>query len=100
MDAILNQLAPSIAYEKKFGKNPDFHYFHAPPEAMEKFDDLMRMALERGKPLTDAEVEAAPAPEYEVMGKDGLLYPIEDGSWDNFLNIVNGPQEEAEGEEE
>ncbi|MDD9800261.1 MAG: hypothetical protein OXU29_07350 [Gammaproteobacteria bacterium] len=100
MDAILNRLAPSIAYSKKFGYVPAFHYFLAPREALEKFDALMRMAIERGKPLTDAEVEAAPAPEYEVMGKDGLLYPIEDGSWDNFLNIVNGPQEEAEGEEE
>ena len=100
MDAILNQRPTEIVYERTFGSLPAFHYFLAPREALEKFDALMRMAIERGKPLTDAEVEAAPAPEYEVMGKDGLLYPIEDGSWDNFLNIVNGPQEEAEGEEE
>jgi len=83
MDAILNQLAPSIAYGKKFGKKPDFHYFHAPPEAMEKFDDLMRMAIERGKPLTPAEVEAAPAP---VCGDT-----MEDGSWEEFLNTVRPP---------
>ncbi|MDD9815698.1 MAG: hypothetical protein OXU31_06985 [Gammaproteobacteria bacterium] len=62
MDAILNQLAPSIVYERKFGKNPDFHYLHASPKTLEKFDALMRMAIERGTPLTQAEVDSAPAP--------------------------------------
>jgi len=62
MDAILNRLAPSIAYSKKFGYVPAFHHFHASRKTLEKFDALMRMAIERGKPLTQAEVDSAPAP--------------------------------------
>jgi len=62
MDAILNRLPTWMVYEHKFGEEPKFHSFHASPKTLEKFDALMRMAIERGKPLTDAEVEAAPAP--------------------------------------
>jgi len=62
MDAILNRLPTWIVYEKKFGDVPAFHYFLASPKTLEKFDALMRMAIERGKPLTQAEVDSAPAP--------------------------------------
>lgn len=63
MDEFLKQLDPWKAYEVKFGEEPDFRYFHTPREALEEFDRLMLMAIERGTPLTEAEVDAARPPD-------------------------------------
>jgi len=56
--AIPSQLRPDAAYSWKFGKRPSFPLFKAPPEAFEKSLELMRMAVERGTPLTEEEIES------------------------------------------
>jgi len=57
--AILSKLRPDTAYEIKFGERPSFPlFFRAPPEAFEKALELMRMAVERGTPLTEEEIES------------------------------------------
>ncbi len=56
--AILSQLRIDEVYSWKFGETPDFPLFKAPPEAFEKSWELMRMAVERGTPLTEEEIES------------------------------------------
>jgi len=50
---------PDLLYRLKFGEEAEFCDIDASSDDMEKFDNLMLMAIERGKPLTRAECHAA-----------------------------------------
>jgi len=50
---------PSLLYRLKFGEAAEFCTTDLTLERWEKFESLMLMAIERGKPLTRAECHAA-----------------------------------------
>ena len=50
---------PDLLYRLKFGEAAEFCDIDASSDDMEKFDNLMLMAIERGTPLTRAECHAA-----------------------------------------
>ena len=50
---------PDLLYQLKFGEEAEFCDIDASSEDMEKFENLMLMAIERGTPLTRAECHAA-----------------------------------------
>ncbi|MCY4244597.1 MAG: hypothetical protein OXU29_07345 [Gammaproteobacteria bacterium] len=53
------KMLPDVRYRLKFGERAQFCDIDASREDMEKFENLMLMAIERGTPLTRAECHAA-----------------------------------------
>ncbi|MDD9816140.1 MAG: hypothetical protein OXU31_09280 [Gammaproteobacteria bacterium] len=50
---------PDLLYQLKFGEEAQFCRVDEDQEDMDRFNALMLMAIERGKPLTRAECHAA-----------------------------------------
>ncbi len=56
--AILSRLHPDEVYERIFGEEPNFGYYHYSDEIVDKIDALVRKAIARGKPLTKKEIQS------------------------------------------